>query len=79
MAFAIYSLSAIYLGKLFKVHNLLFLTLSGIVFVLNPFNLENFAFMFDSLLELSLLLVSYKTTIVNRKQILGQLSTSDTR
>ena len=48
LAFAVYSLSAIYLGKLFKVHNLLFLTLSGIVFVLNPFNLENFAFMFDS-------------------------------
>ena len=48
LAFAIYALSAIYLGKLFKVNNLLLLTLSGIIFVINPFNLQNFAFIFDS-------------------------------
>jgi hypothetical protein len=48
LAFAIYSLSAVYLGKLFEVKDSLFLTLSGIIFVLNPFNLENFAFVFDS-------------------------------
>lgn len=48
LAFAIYALSAVFLGKLFQVHNLLLLTLCGIVFVLNPFNLQNFAFVFDS-------------------------------
>ena len=48
LAFAIYSLSALYLGKLFKVKDLLLLTLCGIIFALNPFNLQNFAFMFDS-------------------------------
>ncbi|WP_186375863.1 glucosyltransferase domain-containing protein [Hyella patelloides] len=48
LAFAIYSLSAVYLGKLFKVHDLLLLTLSGVIFVINPFNLQNFAFVFDS-------------------------------
>ena len=48
LAFAIYSLSAVYLGKLFKVNDLLLLTLSGVIFVLNPFNLQNFVFVFDS-------------------------------
>ncbi len=48
LAFAIYSLSAVYLGKLFKVHDLLLLTLCGVIFVINPFNLQNFAFVFDS-------------------------------
>lgn len=48
LAFAIYALSAVYLGKLFKVDDLLLLTLCGVVFVLSPFNLQNFAFVFDS-------------------------------
>ena len=49
MAIALYSISSIYLGKAFKVHNLVLLWLGGIVFVLNPFNLQNFAYIFDSL------------------------------
>ena len=48
LAFAIYALSAVYLGKLFQIDNFLLLTLCGIIFVLNPFNLQNFTFVFDS-------------------------------
>lgn len=47
-AFTLYSLSAIYLGRLFKVNDLLLLTLSGVIFVINPLNLQNLVFIFDS-------------------------------
>lgn len=49
ISIAFYSLSSIYLGKIFRVNNLFFLSLGGIIFVLNPFNLQNFAYIFDSL------------------------------
>ena len=49
ISLAFYSLSSIYLGKIFKVNNLVFLTLGGLVFVLNPFNLPIFSYVFDSL------------------------------
>ena len=48
LSLALYSLSSVYLGKAFGVNNLVFLSLSGIAFVLNPFNLESFAYVFDS-------------------------------
>lgn len=48
LSVALYSLSAIYLGKVFRVNNLVFLSLGGIAFVLNPFNLQNFSYIFDS-------------------------------
>ena len=48
LSLALYSLSSIYLGKIFRVNNLVFLSLGGIVFVLNPFNLQNFSYVFDS-------------------------------
>ena len=48
LSLALYSLSSIYLGKIFRVNSLVFLSLGGIVFVLNPFNLQNFSFVFDS-------------------------------
>lgn len=49
LSLALYSLSSIYLGKIFRVNNLVFLSLGGIAFVLNPFNLQNFSYVFDSL------------------------------
>ena len=48
LSLALYSLSSIYLGKIFRVNNLVFLSLGGIAFVLNPFNLQNFSYVFDS-------------------------------
>ncbi|MEL4894516.1 glucosyltransferase domain-containing protein [Crocosphaera sp. Alani8] len=48
LSIALYSVSSIYLGKIFKVDNLIFLSLGGIAFVLSPFNLANFSFVFDS-------------------------------
>ncbi len=48
LSVALYSLSSVYLGKVFGVNNLVFLSLSGIAFVLNPFNLQSFAYVFDS-------------------------------
>jgi hypothetical protein len=48
LCLALYSLSSVYLGKVFGVNNLVFLSLSGIAFVLNPFNLESFSYVFDS-------------------------------
>ena len=48
LSLALYSLSSIYLGKIFRVSNLVFLSLGGTAFVLNPFNLQNFSYIFDS-------------------------------
>ena len=48
LSVALYSVSSIYLGKVFRVNNLVFLTLGGVAFVLNPFNLQNFSYVFDS-------------------------------
>ncbi len=48
LSLVLYSLSSIYLGKIFRVNNLVLLSLGGIVFVLNPFNLQNFSYVFDS-------------------------------
>lgn len=45
---ALYVLGIIYIARIFKIDNLLFLTLSGIVFVLNPYNLSLYSFTFDS-------------------------------
>lgn len=45
---ALYSLSAIYLGKAYKVNDLNLLVLSGFAFVMNPFNLQCFSYIFDS-------------------------------
>lgn len=44
----LYSLSVIYIAKLFKIDNLVILTLSGIIFVINPYNLSLYSFTFDS-------------------------------
>ncbi|MGC1306803.1 MAG: glucosyltransferase domain-containing protein [Phormidesmis sp.] len=48
LALALYSLSAVYLGKVFEVNDVLFLSLCGVCFALNPFNLQNFCYIFDS-------------------------------
>ncbi len=50
LSVAIYSLTSVYLGKIFLINDLWFLVLSGIIFVLNPFNLENFSYIFESLM-----------------------------
>ena len=63
LALAIYALSAVYLGKLFQVDNLLLLTLCGTVFVLSPFNLQNFAFVFDSYTMSTAVLTSTLATL----------------
>lgn len=48
LSLALYSLSSVYLGKIFKVNSSVLLSLVGIIFVLNPYNLQNFSYIFDS-------------------------------
>ncbi len=50
LSIAIYSLTSVYLGKIFQINDFWLLVLSGIIFVLNPFNLENFSYIFESLM-----------------------------
>jgi hypothetical protein len=45
---ALYALGIIYLARVFEIDNLLLLTLSGIIFVINPYNLSLYSFIFDS-------------------------------
>lgn len=48
IAVAIYSLGVIYLARIFKFNNFLFLLLIGLITILNPYNLSMFPFVFDS-------------------------------
>ncbi|MDJ0650754.1 MAG: glucosyltransferase domain-containing protein [Xenococcaceae cyanobacterium MO_188.B19] len=48
ICFVLYSLSVVYLAKIFKVNDLVLLILSGIIFVINPYNLSIYSFTFDS-------------------------------
>ncbi len=45
---ALYALGIIYLARIFKIDNSLLLILSGIIFVINPYNLSLYSFIFDS-------------------------------
>ena len=48
LCFVLYSLSIVYVAKLFEINNLVILSLSGLVFVLNPYNLSIYFFTLDS-------------------------------
>ena len=73
LAFALYALSGIYLAKLFEVNNFLLVTLCGTIFSLNPFNLQNFTFVFDSfpmaLAVLTSVLAAFITSITVGKNL----------
>lgn len=48
LGFCLYSLSIIFIAKIFEIDNLILLVLSGIVFVINPYNLSIYSFTFDA-------------------------------
>jgi hypothetical protein len=76
LCFVLYSLSIVYVAKLFEINDLVILILSGLVFVINPYNLSIYSFTFDSLPMglgvFSSIAAFYLTTIaIEKKTIYG--------
>lgn len=48
ICFVLYCLGFIYLSRIFKINSFLLLVLSGVIFLINPYNLSIYSFIFDS-------------------------------
>ena len=68
LAISIYSLCPIYASRQFDVKSRVFLILTGVIFTLNPFILQNYSYIFDSIsMSLAALMATLAFTSISKE------------